>query len=72
MLYEGKVKSSRSTLHETREKRPLGRDPDRRWAHRYTTSMIMLFWSQLMTPWASTAAYGEGILKISFLYMLQF
>ena len=43
-VYEGKVKSSRPSLCETRDKRPLGREPDRSWCH--TTSTIKLFWSQ--------------------------
>ena len=44
----------------TLDKRPLGRDPDMSWRHRHTTSMIKLFWSEAMAPWASTAAYGQG------------
>ena len=42
-IYEGKVKSSRPILCETRDERPLGRDPDRSWCHRHTKSMINLF-----------------------------
>ena len=34
--YESKVKSSRHSLRETRDKRPLGRDSDRSWCHRHT------------------------------------
>ena len=45
---------------ETRDKRPLGKDPDRSWCHRHTTSMIKLFWSQPKGQWASGAAYGQG------------
>ena len=30
------------------------------WSHRHTTSMIKLFWSQHMSPWASAAAYGQS------------
>ena len=58
--YEGKVKSYSLAYNrcETRDKRPLGRDPDRSWCHRYTTSMIKLFWSQSMAPWALAAVYG--------------
>ena len=51
-----KVESSRPNLRETRDKRPLSRDPDRSWCHRHTTSMIKLYWSQPMAPWASAAA----------------
>ena len=36
------MKSSRPSLRETRDKRPLGRDPDRSWCHRHTMSMIKL------------------------------
>ena len=58
--YEDKVKSSRRRLHETRDKRPLGRESDRSWCHRNTTSTIKLFWSQLMSPWVSAASYEQG------------
>ena len=36
-LYKGKVKSSSLTYNrrETRDKRPLGRNPDRSWGHRH-------------------------------------
>ena len=47
-IYEDKMKSSRSSLRETRDKQPFGRDPERSWCHCYTTSMIKLFWSQPM------------------------
>ena len=50
--YDGKVKSSQPRLRETLDKRPLGWDLDRSWCHRHTTSMIKLFWSQLMDSWA--------------------
>ena len=59
-FYEGKMKSSRTCQRETRNKRPLGRESDMSWCHRYTTSMIKLFWSQPMGPYASAAAYGQG------------
>ena len=36
------MKSSLPSLGETRDKRPLVRDPDRSWCHRYTTIMIKL------------------------------
>ena len=49
-IYEEKVKISRLSLRETRDKRPLDkdkrplvRDPNRSWCHRHTTSMIKLF-----------------------------
>ena len=48
-MHEGKVKSSRPSLRETRNKRPLGRDPDRNWCHRHTS--VKLSWSQPMYPW---------------------
>ena len=54
------MKSSQSRLCETRDKRPLGSDPDRSWCHRYTKSTKKFFWSQPMVPWASAAAYGQG------------
>ena len=53
--YVGKVKSSGPSLRETREKRPLGRDPDRRWRYRHTS--VKLFWSQPMVPWTLVAAH---------------
>ena len=58
--YEGKVKSSRPSLRETREKRPLGMESDWSWCHRHTTSMITLLLSQPMAPWAWAAAYWQG------------
>ena len=33
--YEGKMKSSRPSLRETRDKWPLVKDPDRSWCHRH-------------------------------------
>ena len=39
---------------------PVGWDPGRNWCNRHTTSMIKLFWSQPMVPWASAAAYIQG------------
>ena len=47
--YEGKVKSSRPSLRDTRDKRPLGRDPDRSWCHCYVSAKLS--WSQAMHPW---------------------
>ena len=41
--YEGKVKSSWPSLHETRDTRQLDRNPDRSWCHHHTTSMVELF-----------------------------
>jgi len=40
---------------ETREKRLLGRDPDRSLCHLHTS--LKCFWSQSVPPWTSTAAY---------------
>jgi hypothetical protein len=48
-MYEGKVKSSQPSLHETRDKWPLGRDPDRSWCHFHTN--VKLSWLQPMDPW---------------------
>ena len=59
-MYEGGLKGFRPSLHETRDKRPLDRESNRSWCHRHTTTMIKFFWSQLMAPWASGAAYGQG------------
>ena len=56
----GDLKSFRPSLRETRDKRPLGRELDRSWCHRHTTSMIKLFWSQPIAPWTSWATYGQG------------
>ena len=60
MKYEGKVKSSQPNFCETRDKRPLGRESERSWCHCHIKSMVKLFWSQPMAPWASAAAYGQG------------
>ena len=61
VLYKGGLKSFRPSLHETRDKRPLGRKSERSWCHRHTNkSMIKLFWPQPMAPWALTAAYQQG------------
>ena len=57
-IYEDKMKSSRSSLRETRDKQPFGRDPERSWCHRYTTSMIKLFWSKPM-PFGGSIGQGE-------------
>ena len=43
--YEGKVKSSRPSLRETEDKRPLGRDLDRSWCDHHTSIKL------LMDPW---------------------
>ena len=48
-LYEGKVKNSRYSQHETRDKRPLGRDPVMSWCHCHTS--VKLSWSQPVEPW---------------------
>ena len=48
-IYKGGLKSSRPSLPETQDKRPLGRELDRSWCHCHT-SMIKLFWSQPMAP----------------------
>ena len=55
-----KVKSFRFSVRKTRDKRPLGRDPDWNWSRRHTTTMIKIFWLQPMAPWASAAALGQG------------
>ena len=47
--YEDKVKNSRPSLRETRDKRPLARNPDRSWCHRRTS--VKFSWSQPMDPW---------------------
>ena len=52
------VKSSRPSLRETRDKRSLGRDPDRNWCYDHTS--VKLLWSQSMGQWTSSAAYGQG------------
>ena len=53
LLYECKVNISRLTLRETRDKRPLRRDPDKSWCHGHTS--VKLFWSRsMMEPWATT------------------
>ena len=48
--HEGKVKvlDLVYSRRETRDKQPLGRDPDRSQCHRQTS--VKLYWSQLMTP----------------------
>ena len=48
-MHEGKVKSSQPSLHETRDKRLLGRDPDKSCSHRHTS--VKLFW---LETWAAT------------------
>ena len=57
--FEGGLKSFRPSLRETRDKRPLDRESNRRWCHRHTMSMIKLFWSQPMAPWASGQHTGK-------------
>ena len=37
--YEGRVKSSRPSLRETRDKRKLGKDPDRNWCNCHNTNV---------------------------------
>ena len=54
-IYEGGLKSFRTSLRETRNTQPSDRESNRSWCHRQTTSMIKLFWSQPMSPWASGA-----------------
>ena len=50
------VPTLQSTIFlETRDKWPLGRDPDRNWCHHHTS--VKLFWSQPMTLWTSVATY---------------
>ena len=58
--YEGKVKSSRPSLRETRDKRPLGRDLDGSWCHLHTS--VKHFWSQPNDPWTSWSKIGEQII----------
>ena len=45
------MKISRLSLRETRDKRPLGRDPDRSWCHRHTTSILP---PMSMESWTAT------------------
>ena len=42
-IYEGKEKSCRPNLRETRDKWPLDRDLDMSWCHRHTMGMIKLY-----------------------------
>ena len=53
--YVGKVKSCSLAYNrrETRDKRPLGRVPDRGWCHLHIG--VKLFWSQLMAPYECAA-----------------
>ena len=51
---------SRRSLRETRDKRPLGRDPDMSWCHRHTKSMIKLFLVAAHGSMGIGAAYGRG------------
>ena len=55
---EGKVKSSRPSLRETRDKRPLDKDPGRSWCHHHT--MIKFSWLQLMAPCTTGSIRGQG------------
>ena len=57
-MYEDKVKSSRASLRETRDKRPLDRDPDRSWCHGH--SSVKLFWS---AAYECAAAQSNGRLS---------
>ena len=50
--YEGKMKSARRSLRKTRDKLPLGRDPDRSCCHLHTN--VKLSWSQPMDTWVVT------------------
>ena len=59
-IYEGGLKNSWPSIRKTQDKRPLDRQLDRSWCHRHTTSVIKLFWSQPVAPWASRAAYRQG------------
>ena len=56
-FYEGKVKSSTLAYNQrkSREKRSLGKDPDRSWCHLHTR--LKLFWLQSMALRTSAAAY---------------
>ena len=42
-MHDGGLKSSQPSLHETRDKQPLGWKSDRNWCHCHTVSMIKLF-----------------------------
>ena len=42
-----------SSRCETRDKRPLGRNPDKSWCHLHTLTMIKLFWPEPMAQWTS-------------------
>ena len=57
LMYEGKGNSSSLAYNwcETRDKRLLGRDPDRSWCHLHTC--VKFFWSYPMAPWISATAY---------------
>jgi hypothetical protein len=59
-LYEGKGKVLCLAYVKLRTSGHWVGSPDRSWCHRHTTSMIRLFCSQPMAPWASAAAYGKG------------
>ena len=50
-----KVSDLAFNRRKTRDKRLLGRDPDRSWCHLHTS--LKLLWSRLMAPWTSAAAY---------------
>ena len=54
-INEGKVKSSRPSLRETRDKPPLGMDPELSWYYLHTSANLC--WSQPIAPWTSVAAY---------------
>ena len=56
--YQGKLKTSRPSLRETRDKRTLGRDPDRSWCHSHTS--VKLSWSKLMSPWTTGSIRWQG------------
>ena len=59
-IHEGKMKSSSLAynLHESWDKRSLGRNPDRSWCHLHTS--VKLFSLQPMTPWTFLAAYERA------------
>ena len=51
IMHDNKVKSSSlaKNRRETRDKRPLDREPDRSWCHLHTS--VKLVWSQPVDPW---------------------
>ena len=69
--YEDKVKSSSLAYNrsETRDKRPLGRDPGRSWCHLH--ARVKPFWSQPMAPWISATALHSITLVSRFHQLLS-